>query len=41
MKQAALDFLHWALRPVRALILEYRHVLSGTKVLKPYKWKYI
>lgn len=39
MKQIAIDILHWALRPVRALILAYRYVLTGTKVEKPFQWK--
>ncbi|WNL50725.1 hypothetical protein RPALISO_138 [Ruegeria phage RpAliso] len=33
--------LHWALRPVRAMILAYRHVLSGIPVETPYNWKEI
>lgn len=31
--------MHWALRPVRALILAYRHVLAGEKVATPFHWK--
>ncbi|AWY09248.1 hypothetical protein vBRpoSV10_126 [Ruegeria phage vB_RpoS-V10] len=30
--------LNWAFRPVRALILAYSYVLTGTKVAVPYKW---
>lgn len=31
--------LHAGLRPIRALILAYRHVLRGDKVTTPYEWK--
>lgn len=32
-------FIHWALRPMRALRLAYGHVLRGTKVTNPMNWK--
>lgn len=40
-RAAVLAVLHWALRPVRALILAYSYVLSGEKVTTPINWKAI
>ena len=38
-RAAALAALHWALRPVRAIVLAYGYVLSGEKVTTTINWK--
>jgi hypothetical protein len=39
LRAVVLAALHWALRPVRALILAYSYVLTGEKVTTPVNWK--